>query len=722
MSGDFPSLDDRQLPASIHRLKELAYNLWWSWHSEAKDLYKTIDPFLWIEVHQNPVAFLRQVDQAKLDAAAHDVSYLAAYSRVFRSFDEYISESDTWFATRNPDLRHSTVAYFSTEFGIHESLPLYAGGLGVLSGDHTKESSDLGIPFVGVGLLYHKGYFTQKINADGWQEDYYTDFNPANRPIKPALDPDGNEVSVTLTLGNLTITSKVWVVMVGRAPLYLLDTVLESSQPELTSDVERLYGGSRTTRLIQEILLGIGGVRALRQLGIEPQAWHLNEGHCAFLTLELLREHIAEGLPFDAAADSVTGKTVFTTHTPVPAGLDMFELGLVAEYFEGYREALGLDEQSFLDLGRHNTGWGEMFSMPRLALRFSSIRNGVSKLHGEVSRQLFHHVFNDRPVEDVPIGYITNGIHAETWLAPEMKALFDQYIGHDWVRYMDDPQLWNAIDAIPDEVLWNTRRKLKSELIWFLFNRAQRRWAAGETTPKHAVWSGALSGRDVLTIGFARRFATYKRATLLFHDLERLKRMINNVERPIQFVFAGKAHPHDDGGKKLIQDICHKALDPELAGRVAFLEDYDMHVARYLVRGVDVWLNNPRRPREASGTSGEKAAFNGIPNLSILDGWWAEGFNGHNGWAIGDDTVFDNEKQQDDYDANALYTMLEEEVIPLYYLRSGEGLPLGWLSMVRESIKVSGPMFTTRRMLKEYANSMYVPPLRSEKNAPVPAG
>ncbi len=709
----YPILDEIRLPARISRLRELAYNLWWSWNEEAQWLYKQVDPLLWESVGHNPVAFLRRVSADKLSIAAENVGYMAAYSKVFRAFDVYMGESDTWFATTYPDLKDQVIAYFSTEFGLHESLPVYAGGLGILSGDHAKEASDLGLPFVGVGLLYHEGYFTQRINSDGWQEDIYTEFAPEDRPIRLALTPEGRVARVTLELGSgLTVSSTVWKVQVGRVPVYLLDTELESSNPALTADVPRLYGGSHMTRLLQEILLGVGGVRALHLLNIYPQAWHINEGHSSFLTLELIRELVSQGVSFEEACARVKAATVFTTHTPVPAGLDMFELDQVSHYFQPFWEQMGLTREQFLDLGRQNAGWGEKFSMPRLALRLSSLRNGVSQLHGQVSRELFRHVWPDRKPEEVPIFHITNGVHAKTWLAPEMAALFEKYIGHDWVYYMDDPALWNAIDAIPDQVLWETRQKLKMDLIWFLIDRAQSRWASGEITPAHVVWAGALLGRDVLTIGFARRFATYKRATLLFHDIERLKRLVGNPEQPVQFIFAGKSHPHDHGGKALIQEICRRGLDPQLAGRIAFLEDYDMGVARYLVRGVDVWLNNPRRPREASGTSGQKAALNGVPNLSILDGWWAEGYNGYNGWAIGDGYEGKDEHDQDRVDAEALYTVLEEEVIPLYYLRADNGLPRAWLSMVREAIKSAAPYFTTRRMLKEYTERMYIPALR----------
>lgn len=714
MKEQLVALNARPLPPRIERLRVLAYNLWWSWHEEAQELYRDLDPLLWEELGHNPVALLRRIDQGKLEAAANDAAYLANHNKVFRAFDVYMSESDTWFAATYPDLKNQAIAYFSTEFGIHESLPLYAGGLGVLSGDHTKEASDLGLPFVGIGLLYHKGYFTQKINADGWQEDVYKDFDPANRPITQVLSPEGSPVRIRLDLGPLQIASALWKVQVGRVSIYLLDTELESSVPDLTTDIPRLYGGSSLTRLLQEMLLGIGGVKVLRLLGIEPRVWHMNEGHSSFLTLELILEHVMAGMPINQAIEEVKSNSVFTTHTPVPAGLDMFDLEMVTPYFQPLCDELGATCEQVLNLGRQDIGWGEKFSMPRLALQLSWLHNGVSKLHGQVSRDLFQSVWPDHEVEDVPIFHITNGVHAQTWLAPQIVSLFDQYAGRDWMDYMDDPSLWNAIDAIPDRALWATRVELKQTLLRFLRHQAQIRWAAGETTPAHIAWSGTLFNYEALTIGFARRFATYKRATLLFYDIQRLQKIVRNVERPVQFVFAGKAHPQDHGGKTLIQEICRRALDPQMAGRIAFLEDYDMNVARYLVRGVDVWLNNPRRPREASGTSGQKAAINGIPNLSVLDGWWAEGYNGRNGWVIGNGHEFWAECEEDQADAEALYRALETEIIPLYYERTDEGLPRLWLAKVREAIKSAMPTFSTRRMVKEYTQRMYVPSIRHQ--------
>ena len=712
----------RSLPEPIERLQELAYNLWWSWHEEAQDLFKIIDPLLWETVKHNTVAFLRQVDEGRLTGRAADVTYLAAYRKVLRAFDAYMGETDTWFAITYPEYTDHLIAYFSTEFGVHESLPLYAGGLGVLSGDHAKEASDLGLPFVGIGLLYHKGYFTQKINADGWQEDVYEEFEPQDRPILPVIDEAGQRVIITLNLGTLQVSAGLWRLQVGRVPVFLIDTEIESSDPTVTADIPRLYGGSNTTRLLQEILLGIGGVRAIRQLGLSPSVWHMNEGHSALLTVELVRERLSAGQSLDQARAEVAASTVFTTHTPVPAGLDMFDLDLIGPYFEAYCQEMGITREQFIDLGRQDVGWGEKFSMPRLALTLSSFKNGVSRLHGQVSRELFQHIWPDRPVDQVPISYITNGIHAQTWLAPQMAALFDTYVGHDWVKYLDDREMWNAVDAIPDAVLWEARDQLKMEVQAFLRQQAQARWAAGETTPIHIAWSGTLFSQKVLTIGFARRFATYKRATLLFQNIDRLAALIDNPERPVQFIFAGKAHPQDHGGKTLIQEICRHALNPRLAGRIAFLENYDMSVSRYLVRGVDVWLNNPRRPREASGTSGQKAALNGIPNLSILDGWWAEGYNHKNGWSIGDGHVFSAEEEEDREDAEDLYRVLEQDVIPLYYQRDANGLPHEWLKTVREAIKSAAPYFTTRRMVKEYTGHMYIPAFqRQAEPAPAPA-
>lgn len=718
MQQSLPTLDNRALPERITRLRELAYNLWWSWHEEAQVLFQRIDPLLWEATSHNPVAFLRRADHVRLEHAAEDVTYLAIYNKIFRAFDMYMAESDTWFTTTYPNHKHSVIAYFSTEFGLHESLPLYAGGLGVLSGDHAKEASDLGLPFVGVGLLYYKGYFTQKINADGWQEDVYNEFDPQDRPIHQVAGADGSAACITLSLGDLTISSKIWKVQVGRIPIYLLDTSLDSSNPQATQDIPRLYGGSHITRLLQEMLLGIGGIRSLRLLGIQPTVWHMNEGHSSFLTLELLRERVKAGAAFDDAVAHVASEIVFTTHTPVPAGLDMFEMELIAPYFEALCTEIGISTQQFVDLGRQDMGWGEKFSMPQLALRLSSFRNGVSAVHGQVSRELFQHVWPNRAVEQIPITHITNGVHAQTWLSPRMTELFDRYIGADWVAHMDDPQLWSAVDAIPDDVLWDVRRSLKSDLLWLLRNQAQKRWASGEIAPTQLAWAGTMMRRNALTIGFARRFATYKRATLLFRDVARLQALTCNEERPVQFVFSGKAHPHDEGGKQLIQEICRQALDPKMGGAIAFLEDYDMNVARYLVRGVDVWLNNPRRPREASGTSGQKAAINGVPNLSVLDGWWAEGFNQSNGWAIGDGKVYTSEDEEDRDDSDDLYRTLENDVIPLYFQRDESGIPRQWLAMVREAIKSSAPNFTTRRMVKEYTRSMYVPVLNRESGSP----
>ncbi len=716
MEEQLAALSTRPLPPRIERLRELAYNLWWSWHEEAQGLYRNLDPLLWEKLGHNPVALLRRITQDRLEIAAGDTTYLATFDKVFRAFDSYMHESDTWFATTYPDLRDQTIAYFSTEFGVHESLPLYAGGLGVLSGDHTKEASDLGLPFVGIGLLYHKGYFTQKINVDGWQEDVYNDFDPADRPIKPVFSPDGKAIRIPLDLGSLQITSALWKVQVGRVCVYLLDTDLESNSPDIIADLPRLYGGSHLTRLLQEILLGIGGVKVLRTLGVHPQVWHMNEGHSSFLTLELVREQVMAGMPVNRAIDAVKSMSVFTTHTPVPAGLDMFDLDMLTPYFQSLCDELGATCDQVLNLGRQDIGWGEKFSMPRLALQLSWLHNGVSKLHGEVSRDLFQSVWPDREAKDVPIFHITNGVHAQTWLAPQLISLFDEYVGRDWVYFMDDPSLWDAIDAIPDVELWAVRRHLKRKMVIFANERARKLWQSGSVNSVQVIAGGVLLDPYSLTIGFARRFATYKRANLILRDFDRLMNLINNPNMPVQIIFAGKAHPADEPGKLLIQQVYRSVKDSRMGGRLVFLEDYDMNVARYLVQGVDVWMNTPRRPNEASGTSGEKAAMNGVLNFSVLDGWWREGFNGENGWAIGTDTDMDDNGQQDAVDAESLYSTLENEIVPLFYHRSADNLPNDWIAKVKETIKTLGPQFNTRRMLKEYMSMMYQPAIAAESD------
>jgi starch phosphorylase len=692
------------IPKRITRLRELAYNLWWSWHPDAQELYRQIDPELWEQDYHNPVDFLRDVRQRRLDAAAASETYLRQYDHVLGAFDRYMGTSNTWFTRTYPGAQGQTIAYFSAEFGLHESLPIYSGGLGVLAGDHAKEASDLGLPFVAVGFIYPQGYFRQRLDPSGWQEASYSKLNFADIAASPALTPQGHEVVVEVELPGRTIYAKVYRIQVGRIPLFLMDTDIHPNNPQDRELSARLYGGDQEMRVAQEIVLGIGGVRALRQLEIAPTIWHMNEGHSAFLVLELAREQVQRGVPFAEAAKQIYDHAIFTTHTPVPAGNDAFPLPLIEKYFWQYWPQLGLSRDEFVDVARQQQTWGPTFAMTVLALKFSERHNGVSKLHGEVARAMWQWLYPDKSQSEVPITSITNGVHTATWVAPELRRLFDAYLGSDWEDNLDDTALWRHVYEIPDDVLWETRRTLKHRLIAFAREREQqRRQRLSLPTPNVPILDEAA-----LTIGFARRFATYKRATLLFKDPERLKAILNNAERPMQIVFAGKAHPADDPGKLFIQQIYQMSQQPGFFGRILFLEEYDMHVARNLVQGVDVWLNTPRRPYEASGTSGQKASLNGAPNLSILDGWWPEAYNGRNGWSIGEEREYTNLEEQDWQDAQQLYQLLESQVITLFYDRGSDGVPHQWLAWSKEAIATVAPVFSTRRMVKEYTAKLYM--------------
>ncbi len=698
------------LPKSIARLGELAYNLWWSWHPDAPDLFRWIDDVLWRRLTHNPVKFLQQAHRSKINAAIQGTEYMALYQRIFAEFDAYMEADDTWVSRTVPDLVTRPVAYFSTEFGLHESLPMYAGGLGVLSGDHLKEASDMGLPLIGVGFLYREGYFRQHITEDGWQEALNEPLNLSELAILPEVDREGNQVVVQVDLAGRRVLARVWRVQVGRVPLFLIDTHVDTNDPADQQLAARLYYSDLERRLQQEIILGIGGVRALRTLGYNPVGWHMNEGHSAFLTLERAAELVRSGRTIEQARAEIGGSTIFTTHTPVPAGHDMFPVWMIEKYFAGYWGELGLDRDAFLGLAAEHESWGDVFSMTRLALRFSGQVNGVSELHGQVSRQMFARLWPDRTEDQVPIRSITNGIHTFTWLARRMGQLYNRCLGADWREHLDDQPFWDRVWDIPDEQLWAARRHLKRQLVAFSRERAREQWRRGGTHPVQVVAGGVLLDPYALTIGFARRFATYKRATLLLRDPDRLRRIVNDPACPVQLIFAGKAHPADDPGKHLIQDLYRFIKDAGLGGRMVFLEDYDMNVARRLVQGVDVWLNTPRRPLEASGTSGQKAALNGVLNFSVLDGWWREGYNGRNGWAIGDDSTYPDSAEQDAADVKSLFDTLENEIVPLYYERPYySGIPAGWMRTVKESIRTMLPMFSTNRMLKEYVTEMYVP-------------
>ena len=704
------------LPRRIGRLGELAYNLWWVWNPQGQALFALVDKSLWNQVNHNPVAFLKKVERTLLNAASNDKAYLEIYDQAMRDFDAYMAAKDTWYTTTFPKLVNQQIAYFSFEFGLHESLPVYAGGLGILAGDHLKEASDLGMPLVGLGFIYNEGYFVQKITEDGWQETSSFYLNFEEMPVIPVTDTEGKPFTVSIDLPGRRVTARLWAVQVGRIKLFLMNTNLDENNQADRQLTARLYSNDPEVRIAQEILLGMGGVRALRALGYTPNAWHMNEGHSAFLALERALEFVKQGLTFEQAAAEVRKNNIFTTHTPVPAGNDQFPLWLVDKYLSQVWPELGLSRDDFMELGRQTMPWGESFVMPVLALRLSEGRNGVSDLHGQVSRKMWNFLWPDRRAEAVPITHITNGVHMPSFLARRMRLLFDHYLGADWMARMDDPETWAKLDDIPAEQIWAVRRHLKRKLAIYINEHSRQLWQSGRNTPAQVLASGALLETYSLTIGFARRFATYKRGYLALSDFERLLKLLNNAKMPVQIVFAGKAHPADEPGKLIIQQVYRAVKDSRTGGRLVFLEDYDMNMARFLVQGVDVWMNTPRRPNEASGTSGMKAAMNGVLNFSVLDGWWREGYNGQNGWSIGEDADTPDGEQQDRQDAESLYTTLEKEIVPLYYDRSADNLPLEWIARMKESIRTLAPQFSTRRMVKEYMNALYLPALTSKKH------
>ena len=635
-------------------------------------------------------------------------------------FTDELSKAQTWLSVNHPHMVNHKIAYFSLEFAIHTSLPLYAGGLGILAGDYCKEAHDIGVPMVGIGFMYPQGYFRQRISADGWQEEIYDQLNFDESPIVPVVDSNGEQIKVNVPLDNRAIQVAMWQVNVGRVKLYLLDTNIDENPPEDRHLSERLYVDEREKRLVQEIIIGVGGVRVLRRLGIEPTIWHVNEGHSAFMLLERVHEFVEKGLDFSEAVRQVRATSIFTTHTPIPAGNEVFALELIEHYFHNYWTFLGISKEEFFKLGTQETNRGE-FNMTLLAFSLAGQYNGVSQLHQKVCRRMWRSVWPHTEENKIPITSVTNGIHVPTWIAPQMQRLYEKYCDPDWLPKHDDPSLWEKVLAIPDDEIWAARRWLKSKLISEMDDRVRRRWAEDSIQPAQALAMGVLLDTEALTIGFCRRFTDYKRNTLIFHDINRLKRLLKNPMQPIQIIFAGKAHPHDMSGKNLIQEIYRAAKDPEIGGRIAFVENYDMHLARYLVRGVDLWLNNPQPLKEASGTSGMKAALNGVPNLSILDGWWHEGYNGANGWAINP-----VHKQADELDspeqsrenAEELYTLLEDKIIPLYYERDIYGIPHGWLKVVKETIRSTAPLFSARRMVKEYTEQLYVRAAQNNQAVP----
>ena len=690
-----------RVPKRLSRLPELARNILWTWRPETQELFSLLDPELWESTEHNPVRLLQET--LNLERAAEDPETVALYGLAAQDLDRYLEGHGTWMGHVYPGTQAS-VAYFSAEFGLHEALPIYSGGLGVLAGDHMKSASDLGLPLVGVGILYAQGYFRQRINAQGRQEEVYEAFEPESRPVSPALSPDGVPVSVKIGLPGREVTLKVWKVEVGRTGIYLLDADMPQNSEEDRFLTARLYGGDKRTRISQEMILGVGGIKALRALGLRPNVYHMNEGHAAFLGLERIRELVAAGETFEGAVEGVAGSTVFTTHTPVPAGHDAFDPGLFDEFTRHWPEALGTDREGLWALGRKQEDWGEAFNMTVLAFNLSRSRNAVSELHRDVSLGMWRDLFPERPDSEAPIQAVTNGIHTWSWLAPAMAALFDRHAGgRAWRREVENPAAWSFVAGIPSSELWRAHEGTKKGMASFVNARLDLqkgrtgRGVAQEINP------------EALTIGFSRRFATYKRATLLLSDPARLRAIVKGEGRPVQFVFAGKAHPADDPAKAFIEALYRASEEDDLAGHLVILEDYDMNVTRHLVQGVDVWLNNPRRPLEASGTSGQKASLNGAPNFSVLDGWWPEAYNGKNGWSIGEPIEYASEEEGDRVDAESLYSTMENSLVPLFYDRDEEGVPLGWVRVMKEAISTIAPTFSTQRMVQDYVHKLYVP-------------
>ena len=690
-----------RVPERLSRLPELARNILWTWRPGTQELFSRLDPELWERTEHNPVRLLQETEN--LQRAAEDPGVVALYGLAVGDLDRYLEGQGTWMGHVYPasDVR---VAYFSAEFGLHESLPIYSGGLGVLAGDHVKSASDLGLGLVGVGILYAQGYFRQRINAQGRQEEVYEPLEPGSRPVSPALSPDGAPVTVRVGLPGREVLLKVWKVEVGRTRIYLLDADLPENSEEDRLLTARLYGGDIWTRISQEMILGVGGVRALRALGLRPNVYHMNEGHAAFLGLERIRELVAAGQTFGGALEKVARSTVFTTHTPVPAGHDAFAPDLFDEFAHGWPESLGTDREGLWSLGRRQEEWGEAFNMTVLAFNLSRSRNAVSELHRDVSLGMWRELLPQAVDGEAPIQAVTNGVHTWSWLAPEMAELFDRHAGgRAWRREVENPAAWSFVAGIPSRELWRAHEGTKRGMARFVNARLalQRertgRGAAQEIDP------------EALTIGFSRRFATYKRATLLLSDPARLRAIVGGEGRPVQFVFAGKAHPADNPAKAFIEALYRASEEDDLAGHLVVLEDYDMNVTRHLVRGVDVWLNNPRRPLEASGTSGQKASLNGAPNFSVLDGWWPEAYNGKNGWAIGEPAEYPSEEEGDRADAESLYSTLESSLVPLFYDRDPEGVPLGWVKVMKEAIRTVAPTFSTQRMVQDYVHKLYVP-------------
>ena len=700
-----------QLPKEISKLSEIANNLWWSWNTEYLKLLKQIDRDLWENVGKNPVKFLKLVSQERLEKASQNQEFLKQYNIVANNFENYMNSKNTWFSKNYPKNENDLIAYFSAEYGLDETIPIYSGGLGILSGDHLKSASDLGLPFVAVGMLYKEGYFIQKLSKYGEQENNYVKADLNNLPIEAVKDSEGKDLKITVDYPERKLYLKVWKINVGRIKLYLMDSDIDENFEEDKKVTLQLYGGDQDMRIKQEIVLGMGGVKLLKTLGLNPTVYHMNEGHSSFLTLELIKDLMEEKkISFEMAKDITTSKTVFTTHTPVPAGNDIFPLDLVEKYFKDFWPKIGLSREEFLKLGMKPTEkLDNGFNMGILALKNAGKKNGVSKLHGAVSRELFGEVWPNIAANESPIGYVTNGIHTCSWLAQNLKELYNEYLIPYWQDNMQKDDVWKQIKDIPNERLWNEHQARKMKMLKMVKENTTERLKRVGIPYEEIKEITSKINPNALTIGFARRFATYKRATLIFKDLERITQILNDSERPIQLIFAGKAHPLDKVGQDLIKYINELAMKPQFKGKIFVLENYNIGMSRYLISGCDVWLNNPRRPMEASGTSGQKASVNGVINFSVLDGWWAEGYDQTNGWTIGTNAKFTSYEEQDLADSESLYNTLENKIIPLYYENREENIPNNWVEIMKNSIITTGGKYSTQRMVIDYTNKMYIP-------------
>lgn len=692
------------LPERLSGLVHIAHNIAWSWNRDARLMFEHLDPVLWRRTRHNPVRMLQLISPERLTLLSERPSFCGRYDRVMKWLEQERTDEHTWYARNFPELRGRPIAYFCAEFGLHESVPIYSGGLGVLAGDHLKTASDLGVPVIGIGILYRNGYFDQRVKLDGWQVDSGKPVRISSIPLTPVPGPNGARHLTTVRTFGRDVHIRVWRLLVGRVPVYLLDSDLEENHPDDRPLLSQLYAGGPALRLRQEWLLGVGGVRVLRALGVEPEAWHANEGHAAFMMVERMRELCVDGVPFADATRQVRNRSVFTTHTPVPAGHDLFANSEVAQCAGPVWEEMGIDRAAFLRLGYHPSSGDSQFHMTAASIRLARRVNGVSERHGIVTREMCRPLWPGREATDIPVGHVTNGVHLATWMATPMMQLLDAEIGARWGD-RDDPDTWKRVLNIDDDRLWGTHLRLKHILMRMVREEARRSYSQGTMQAPQLAGAGTLLDSHVLTIGFARRFATYKRANLIFRDIERLRKLVTDYSRPVQIVFAGKAHPADDPGKHILQNVYEFTRDPLFQGRIAFIEDYGMHLAHLLVQGVDVWMNLPRVPMEASGTSGMKAGLNGVPQISTIDGWWEEGYDGTNGWAVDDP----DDNKGGAVTADSLYTILEQKVVPAFYKRDDDDLPREWITIMKNAIRVAGQNFTARRMVEQYARGYYAP-------------